>query len=397
MLTRGLTVSFLLLAACGGQKSENGPDAGDAGVVNNTAPLLVDIGPPEADAYNTAYTTVTICRPGTNVCQTIDHIQVDTGSSGLRIISTVLDPSLMLPQEMQGSSPVFECYQYVDSFNWGPVATADVQFAGETAAALPIHIAGGTTTAAPSDCSSVGSEGDTVASLGANGIVGVDQETADCGSDCASTPPASPDYYTCTGATCTPAVVAIEDQVTNPVSRFAQDNNGVVLQLPAIDPSGAVTVTGSLIFGIGTQSNNGLGEAQILTIDDVNGYFTTVFNGQMLTSSYIDSGTDSYDFPDSTITQCTDDLEGFYCPASTLSLTATNVGMNQVSVMTTFSIANTNTLFSSATDTAFNDLGTTALMPGYFGWGLSFFFGRSVFTAITNANTPGGPGPYFAY
>jgi hypothetical protein len=60
-------------------------------------------------------------------------------------------------------------------------------------------------------------------------------------------------------------------------------------------------------------------------------------------------------------------------------------------------VANANTLFSSASDTAFNDLGTSALMPGYFGWGLSFFFGRSVFTAITNASTPGGPGPYFAY
>ncbi len=396
MLTRGgLVLGFLLLAACGGQSS-SGPDAGDAGVVNNTAPLLVDIGPPDADAYNTAYTTITICRPGTDVCQTIDHIQVDTGSSGLRIISSVLDPSLMLPEQMQGSSPVFECYQYVDSFNWGPLVTADVSFGGETATALPVQIAGGTTTSAPSDCSSVGSEADTVVSLGANGIVGVDQETADCGSDCASTPPASPNYYTCTPA-CTPAVVGIEDQVTNPVSRFATDNNGVVLQLPAIDPAGAMTVTGSLIFGIGTQSNNSLGSAKVLTIDDVNGYFTTIYNGQMLTSSYIDSGSDSYDFPDSTIAQCTGDLAGFYCPASTLNLTATNVGVNQVSVVTTFSVANTNTLFSSASDTAFDDLGTSALMPGYFSWGLSFFFGRSVFTAITNANTPGGPGPYFAY
>jgi hypothetical protein len=396
MLPRGLTLGFLLVASCGGSPSSSGPDAGDAGAVNNTAQLLVDIGPPDADAYNTAYTTLTICRPGTTVCQTIDHIQVDTGSSGLRIISTVLDPSLMLPVEMQGSSPVFECYQYVDSFNWGPVATADVQFGGETALAIPIQIAGGTTTSAPSDCSSVGSESDTVVSLGANGIVGVDQETADCGSDCASSPPSSPDYYTCTPA-CTPAVVAIEDQVANPVSRFEKDNNGVVLQLPEIDPAGAMTVTGSLIFGIGTQSNNGLGAAQILTIDDTNGYFTTVYNGQMLTSSYIDSGTDSYDFPDSSIAQCTGDLDGFYCPASTLNLTATNVGMNQVSVMTAFSVANTNSLFSSANNAAWNDLGTSALMPGYFGWGLSFFFGRSVFTAITNASTPGGPGPYFAY
>jgi hypothetical protein len=30
-------------------------------------------------------------------------------------------------------------------------------------------------------------------------------------------------------------------------------------------------------------------------------------------------------------------------------------------------------------------------------FGLPFFYGRTVFTAINGASTPGGAGPYFAY
>jgi hypothetical protein len=46
------------------------------------------------------FTTVTICAPGsTTNCQTIDHVQVDTGSVGLRIISSVLASGLALPQQ----------------------------------------------------------------------------------------------------------------------------------------------------------------------------------------------------------------------------------------------------------------------------------------------------------
>jgi hypothetical protein len=35
--------------------------------------------------------------------------------------------------------------------------------------------------------------------------------------------------------------------------------------------------------------------------------------------------------------------------------------------------------------------------PGGFAWGLPFFFGRTVFTAIDGQTTPGGVGPYFAF
>ena len=67
---------------------------------NNVAPLVVDQGPDPQNVFdvNVPFVTVTVCVPGsTTQCQTIDHVTVDTGSSGLRIISSVL--SITLPPQ----------------------------------------------------------------------------------------------------------------------------------------------------------------------------------------------------------------------------------------------------------------------------------------------------------
>ena len=400
MVTRA-TIFALLLIGCGPSQSQDdgGADAAndaDAGILN-VAPLVVDKGP-AGQALNVLYTTITICVPGTKTCQTIDHVEVDTGSTGLRIISSVLDGSLALPAATgSNGDPLSECYKYADGFNWGPVVTADVMIGGEIASAVPIMIAGGPSGTIPTACSSAGTNEDTVASLGGNGILGIGIQTADCGTDCASTvAPLQGAYYTCSGATCTVASVPVDQQVQNVVAHFPQDNNGVAIQLPDVDPNGAPSATGSLIFGIGTQANNDLGSAQLLTVSKYSGYFTTTYGSQTLSASFIDSGSVCYGFPDTTIPQCTGAETGFYCPTSTLSLTATNVGLNKVSIVTPFKVANTVTLWNG-TNTAFDDLAITAFTPGYFDWGLSFFFGRTVFTAIAGASTPAGPGPYFAY
>ncbi len=57
------------------------------------------------------FVTITVCAPAapTN-CQTIDHILVDTGSSGLRIISSALSSALALSQQTDaGGDAVAEC------------------------------------------------------------------------------------------------------------------------------------------------------------------------------------------------------------------------------------------------------------------------------------------------
>jgi hypothetical protein len=426
MVTAGrtlLALVFALAVACSGSTAPNdmGADAAtdvrdaasptrdsradappdvDAGPAINVTPVVVDNGPAGIMAVNTLYTTVTLCRPGTTVCQTIDHIEVDTGSIGIRIVASVLDASLKLPQQTAtDGNPLVECYQYADGYNWGPVATADVHLGGETAAGIPIQIAGGAgSTSIPTDCSSAGTEEDTVAAFGGNGLIGIGFQKADCGSACASTTsPQVGSYYSCTSTACTPASVPIPHQLQNPVGLFPHDNNGVAVRLPAIDPAGAATVTGSLIFGIGTATNNGLGAAKVITIDTTNGFFTTTFGGQSITASFIDSGSLSYGFADASIPQCSGSLTGFFCPPTSLSLMATNTGQNHVSIVTPFSVASATALYGSG-KAAFDDLAITAFGPGgYFDWGLSFFYGRTIFTAINGATTPGGPGPYFAY
>jgi hypothetical protein len=57
-------------------------------------------------------------------------------------------------------------------------------------------------------------------------------------------------------------------------------------------------------------------------------------------------------------------------------------------------------LFSTNSSfTAFSDLGGSAGSSGTntFGWGLPFYFGRNVYTAMENVNAGGTTGPYFAF
>ena len=65
----------------------NPPAAG-----NNVQPVVVDGGPTGLgpnDYVNGIFTTVKVCAPdSTTNCQTIDHVLVDTGSVGLRLLST---------------------------------------------------------------------------------------------------------------------------------------------------------------------------------------------------------------------------------------------------------------------------------------------------------------------
>jgi len=178
------------------------------------------------------------------------------------------------------------------------------------------------------------------------------------------------------------------------VALFSRDNNGVVIQLPAVAAGGAFSVTGSLVYGIGTQSNNGLGAAKVLTVDAL-GNITTIFGGQSYPSSFIDSGSNGIYFLDaaaSSLPLCQDSAD-FYCPATLQSFSATNRGANGVAISALFNVGNADAL--DARFAAFNEI--AGPNPGGFDFGLGFFFGRSVFTAIEGQSTPGGAGPYFAY
>jgi hypothetical protein len=186
---------------------------------------------------------------------------------------------------------------------------------------------------------------------------------------------------------------------------FQTDSNGLAIVLPQVGAAGAVSVSGSLIFGIGTQSNNGLGSALAQAADKSTGNFNTTFNGVLYSNSYIDSGSNGLFFLDSTtssLPNCgsSSGVDGFYCPAAPVNFTAITSAPNPnssgstVSANIAFSIANAVSLIDSP-NTTFNNLGGPS--PGVFDWGLPFFFGRTVFIGIESQQSAAGTGPYWAY
>jgi len=390
-----------------------------AGAAADVHPISVNGGPlaPGSIYPNGVFTSVTICVPSTSSCQTIDNILVDTGSAGLRILASQITIPLQPLTDSSGNQ-LNNCINFLDgSFLWGLVEPADIIMAGEVASATSIQsIATPTAYTIGSGC--MGLNEDTQQTLGANGILGVGPEPFDCETGCdPNNPSPQPVYYLCSSSTpCQVTAVSCgplcqdttpNQQVTNPAVNFPADNNGVILQLPAVS-SVAATVDGNMIFGIGTQSNNGLGSAKVFTVD-ANDNFTTILGTQTLTSSFIDSGSNGFFFPDSIPTCPTTpvDLSSFFCPPSLTPLSAKNVGTNNAQSVISFSVDNAQNLFNNnPSAAAFSNLAgplgtpntcTTSGGSCEFDWGLPFFYGQNVFTAIRGTNTPAGPGPFWAY
>ena len=365
--------------------------------MDNVAALEVNGGPAN-NTVNGLYASITICVPGTSSCQTIDAVQVDTGSVGVRLLSSAV--TLSLPPESDGSGhPIGNCASFADkSYTWGPVVTADVQMAGEKATSVPIQLIGQASFPdAPSACSNGGTAANTVDALSARGLLGLGVFRQDCGPACSSGGASVPAvYFACAGSTCSPTSVALTRQLQNPVWLFPQDNNGLLVQLPSVPPSGAPTLSGSLVFGIGTQANNSLGSAQVYTTDDV-GNFSTAFKGRTYSGSFLDTGSNGLYFLDSGtigLPPCPRPNSDFSCPASTVSYSATNTGANGTSGPVSFSIANAESLFRTGNN-ALATLGGPD--TGEFDWGLPFFYGRTTFIGIEGQATPAGAGPYWAY
>jgi hypothetical protein len=424
------------LAACGGGDSSS-PAATTATATptptptatptpTNVAAVTLDAGPSSlgsADrAFNMPFVTITICAPGsTSNCQTIDHVLLDTGSVGLRIIQPAIGAGLLAALPVQAASsgdPVGECYQFVTSYAFGSVRLADFRIGGETVAAMPFQAAGDTGAFAtvPGSCSSGGGSAlATVASIGANGILGIGTTATDCGTICQTAGHSSGAiYYDCPASGCDQVIARIASsvapfqQLPNPVAAFALDNNGTILTLPTVPPAGLATLNGTLVFGIGTQPNNALTAATILTLTSSTnrlgpGFLTATFNGASFPQSYLDTGSSVYYFEDSSLTACpAGELSGFYCPASPISLTPSLTGVNGATANAAFTLYNPNNL-----------AGTINVAPGLginpqvssmdkgggdsFAFGIPFYFGRTVFTAIEGVNAGGTQGPYVGF
>jgi hypothetical protein len=291
---------------------------------------------------------------------------------------------------------VTECFPFQDGYTWGPVARADVKLGTYQASNVPIQLVGGSAPAAPDSCSNSGMPSeDTLDDLGSNGVLGVGLFRQDCGSACSFVGSSNPAlYFACGSSSCEVTTASLTQQVANPVWLFPTDNNGVVLMMPGVTSTGQGSTTGVMVFGIGTQSNNALGSATVFTLDPY-GEFTTRY-GTTTVSGFLDSGSNGLYFLDSATAQlplCSGSSD-FYCPPSPRNLSATNVGADGRSSAVPFTVGNASDLFRLP-DSVLPQLGGP--FADTFDWGLPFFYGRAVFTAIEGQSTPAGVGPYFAY
>jgi hypothetical protein len=368
--------------------------------LSNSTAILVDSGPSGVSGViNVPYVSVTVCRPGTTTCQTIDHVLLDTGSYGLRLLAGQLSSTLALPAVSTASgADAGECGKFISGYTWGAVRQADVKMADEVASAISIQVIGDTGssyTSTPSSCSSAGSNMGTLSALGAKGILGVGMFKQDCGSSCANAA-ISGVYYACASGSCSASAMPLAKQITNPVSSFAVNNNGLLITMPSVGAAGLTSVSGMLVFGVNTQSNNTIVGETIFKANS-SGDFTTTYNGKAYSASFIDSGSNGYFFADSSIRQCSGG--DFYCPASTLSLSATNTASDgSASGAVNFNVVNLVNLASTINAAQVGGtVGSSGASSNYFDWGLPFFYGRRVFVVMENNTVAGKAGPYWAY
>src|SRR3569832_2865883 len=117
-MTRLMFVGVMLMLAqvvshpqCGETSSTPGAPSSTGGTTTpatatNAVTVTVNAGPTN-HSLNQPFTSVTICVPGTSNCQTIGGILIDTGSYGLRILSSAV--TIPLPQQKRsGGAPIEE-------------------------------------------------------------------------------------------------------------------------------------------------------------------------------------------------------------------------------------------------------------------------------------------------
>lgn len=415
-----------LLVGCGGGSSPaSANSAADVGTTTTSTPpdslaITVDEGPAELKASgiiarNVPYTSVTICSPGSaTLCQTIDHVLVDTASVGLRIIASVLDPNVVPAQSFDpvSGNALRQCVQFADGTTWGSIVLADVHLANRMIASLPVNLLGDAAAGpVPTSCATNRIE-NTVATFGAKGVLGVGHFLRDCGADCAARAIVG-GYYACSTPTstkvstnvCVPTAVPSEIQVPNPIAMLASENNGIVIMMNGVAPPGAVGANGTLAFGLGTQASNTPSGLQLIALDS-GGTFTTTHDGVSTPGSFIDSGSNGLFFASTLLPACSNAI-GFFCPVGangapiSVNENASIQGLGGRSVNVAFSVDNAELLLSGNASALPGLAGSNAIPGtfdlGTFDWGLPFFFGRSVSLLFEGQPLNGTVGPAIGF
>ena len=390
-----------VMAACGGGGGGDPPAVPEPRLsLGASPPVLLQVTPapnvlpitlgrgPRGTAFNAPFVAVTVCLPGTNTCQTVDNVLLDTGSTGLRIAAAALRGGpAFAPVTTPEGALVSQCLQFASGSTWGSLRRADVRLAGERTRTLSIQVydePASDERPRPGACSA---GNDLSQVLDANGILGVGLQRQDCGTACErETPP--PVYFACAEGACAPTAMPRSGQVGHPVAALPSNNNGLSVLLPAVPAGGAGTVSGAAVLGIGTQANNLMGAARVYA-PDAHGFISTTYKGATH-RAFLDTGTNSVRFPDAELPLC----GPFYCPPPGARFTATITSAEGVSREIDLPFEMPATITANAVGGSIAGGGRA---PHHVNWGLPFFFGRVVHVAIDGAMTPAGVGPYWAF
>ncbi|PZA12154.1 hypothetical protein DNX69_09045 [Rhodopseudomonas palustris] len=350
---------------------------------DNVVPIK--LGFPPHGGFNRVLVSVTVCKPGTSQCATVNDVMIDTGSTGLRLQASALPAGFRLPDAVgPDRRALAECLHFVGSRAWGGVVRADVRFGGLTAQDIPIQVVGEAAGPQPDSCPGGG------AAPTSNGTLGIGIHATDCGKACVQSS-RMPLYYGCDAGACTPLTGAVDPayRLPNPVTRLPAHANGVVIDFPKGAPGGDRMVSGTLTFGVGTAANNQIGPARRLLLGD-NGRFTTVYQGQAFAGSYIDSGTETYIVPDAELPRCRVKTAGF-CPAADTAAKATLIGRDQSALAVDLAIGNYERLRNPSIGASDRLALAAAPASTAFVWGAPFFLGKRISVLIEGRAIPGEP------
>lgn len=407
--------SVVFLSACGGGGTAPTASSSAPQATFNQIPVTVEQFNSNNPYPNRPYVTVTVCD-GAGNCQSIDHVLLDTGSTGLRLMPGVLD--LQLPaQDNPTGGVAAECAQFGAGYFWGAQRLATIRMAGDVATDISITVAGDASIPAvpPTGCTATGPNVLTLPTE-FKGILGIGQQQRDCGSFCAQSADGQL-YFSCTGGasgSCTPSTMPLNQQTANPVSMFATDNNGTVLSFPAAAQPQA-TLTGTLTFGIGTQADNQISGQQVYRPVTDNVFWPSLGAniGGVASFAFLDSGTNAYLIAQTgtppvlsspPYLQAISGLAvcgqpgGPFCPSVPANVQVRLNGLTgDPSSMQNITLADPTMAFQQ-NQAVIPNLGfQNNFITSYAILGLPFFYGRSVMTAIDGMPTPYGMGPYWAF
>jgi Protein of unknown function (DUF3443) len=372
------------IQGCGSHGADVKGTNNQGGELNNFSMVKVDLGL-TGDYVNGLFTSITVCVPSSDKCFEVDNILVDTGSTGVRLLSSALSSGHVdFKYESVLDKNVAECSQFVSGVMWGGIVKADIKINGELASSIPIQIIGDSSfSSVPEDCSSRGQVLNSVQSLSANGVLGISNFMTDCGLHCSNLVD-NYYYYECSLDKCTRTAMTETRQVQNPVAHFQENNNGTIIELPPVSGVSTNSISGKLIFGINTQLNNQFGAAKKITLDSQRATFSTVYKNRSYSQSYFDSGSNGIYFDDAALVQCSSVLSWYYCPAQTLQLDVLLMGVGTELYSYSFSVGNAVDLIKNFPNMAVqpNLVGLGGGTGQDFVWGLPFFFGKRFFTSI---------------